>query len=144
MASFGDPAGFELAAGGATDPTTLAVGEYSVWEVLAELPDDWSLDSITCSDDGDAVVDLTTAKVTVTVDDGDAIVCTFANSLESGGTGPDNTPPGEGTLGGNPPLPNTAMAELSGSPSAALLALLMLLGLGTGALVTTAEVRRRQ
>ena len=142
-ASYGDPAAFSLSDGGTTEATELPVGDYSVWEVLAEMPENWSLTAITCSEDAGTLIDLQNAKVTVTIDDGDEIVCTFTNTLASGGGEPNQGPRG-GTAGGNPPLPNTAMDQLSGSLPAVLLAALMLAGLGAGAWVTAAEVRRRR
>ena len=153
MADYGAEAGFSLSNTGVLPATELPVGEYSVWELLTEAQEDagWSLTAINCTG-GDPDVDLEEDnKVTVTIEDGDAIVCTFVNTQQGGGTLPGNpttpnpTTPRGGTAGGNPPLPNTAMlSELNGSVPAALLALLMLAGLGAGAWVTAAEVRRRR
>ena len=145
-ATYGAAEGFALSNGGVLAATELAVGDYSVSEVLtaAQTTAGWSLSSITCTEGAEVDVDLATDTVTVTIADGDAIVCTFANTLASGGTLPNNPPRG-GTAGGNPPLPNTAMLpQLTGSLPAALVALLMVAGLGAGAWVTTAEARRRR
>jgi uncharacterized repeat protein (TIGR01451 family) len=60
------------------------------------------------------------------------------------GTQGGNPQPNEGTLGGNP-LPNTAISPTpNGSVPAALLAMLMLSGLGAAAYAVKAEVRRRR
>jgi len=120
--------------------------------------------------EGYEIVGSGTQEVTVDPDgDCDSVEATFVNTPageeeeeeQGGGTLPGNpttpnpttpnpttpnpTTPRGGTAGGNPPLPNTAMlSELNGSVPAALLALLMLAGLGAGAWVTAAEVRRRR
>ena len=146
MATFGDPAGFALSDGGVLAATELPVGDYSVWEILTEeqLTAGWALSAITCSADGDAAVDLDADKVTVSVDAGDAIVCTFENALVSEGTEGNQGGPGGGTLGGNP-LPNTAM-ESGATDTAAttVLALVMLGLLGVAGAAARAEVRRRR
>lgn len=150
MATYGDAAGFALSNGGVLAATELPVGQYSVWEVLTAAQDQagWTLTAINCTDGGvavtDAVVDLATDKVTVTIDDGDAIVCTFANTLPGEGTQGGNPPGGgSGTQGGNP-LPNTSMdTGTTGSVPAAILALVMLSGLAAVGYATRSEVRRR-
>ena len=70
--------------------------------------------------------------------------------FEAGGEGPGGEGPGgegpggEGTLGGNPTVPNTAMdLGTTGTLPAAILALLMLSGLGAAAYAANAEARRR-
>ena len=146
MATYGDVAGFALSNNGVLAATELPVGDYSVWEVLtaAQVTAGWTLTSITCTVDAGAVIDLSTDKVTVTVDDGDAIVCTFANTLPGEGTQGGNPPGGgSGTQGGNP-LPNTSMdTGTTGTVPASILALLMLGGLGAAAYAVKAEARRR-
>lgn len=137
-----DAAGFALTDGGASGPTGLAPGDYTVGELLTQAQVDagWSLAAIDCTVDGDAVVDLDAGSVTVTVDDGDAIVCTFENELAGEGTlgGTPRATPREGTQGG---LPNTATPSPgSGSPLPIVIALAMLLGLSV---TTLAAARAR-
>ncbi|HEX7173086.1 MAG TPA: SpaA isopeptide-forming pilin-related protein [Candidatus Limnocylindria bacterium] len=151
-ATFGAPEGFALSGGGVLAATVLPAGDYSVQELLTsdQTAAGWSLAAITCTADGDAVVNLASAMVTVTIDDGDEVVCTFENAQERGGEQPGVGGPGqsetprEGTQGGNP-LPNTATSPIpTGSPPAVLLALLLLAGLGGAGYAATAEARRRR
>jgi len=125
------------------DFTDLAAGTYTVAESATA---GWTLTSIVCSTGGAA--DAATRTATITLVAGANVTCTFLNTQITGGgnlPGGGGPPPRGGTLGGNPPLPNTAMLpELTGSAPAALAALLMLFGLGAGAWVTAAEVRRRR
>ncbi|MBA2634252.1 MAG: prealbumin-like fold domain-containing protein [Chloroflexi bacterium] len=125
------------------DFTDLAAGTYTVAESATA---GWTLTSIVCSTGGAG--DAATRTATITLVAGANVTCTFLNTQITGSgnlPGGGGPPPRGGTLGGNPPLPNTAMLpELTGSAPAALAALLMLFGLGAGAWVTAAEVRRRR
>ncbi|MEZ4732567.1 MAG: pullulanase-type alpha-1,6-glucosidase [Caldilineaceae bacterium] len=58
---------------------TVAPGSYTIQE---EVPASWSLAAITCSPTG-STVDLTAARVTITVQPGDQITCTFTNQERS-------------------------------------------------------------
>jgi uncharacterized repeat protein (TIGR01451 family) len=86
---------------------------------------------------------------TVVVEEGEIttiiVINTFEEGEEPGGGGPGgNETPREGTQGGNP-LPNTATSPIpAGSAPAALLALLMLGGLGAASYAVRAEARRRR
>ena len=86
---------------------------------------------------------------TVVVEEGEIttiiVINTFEEGEEPGGGGPGgNETPREGTQGGNP-LPNTATSPIpTGSAPAALLALLMLGGLGVASYAVRAEARRRR
>jgi hypothetical protein len=108
------------------------------------------------SDDADALVGTITsveASGRITLDtradaDDTVMVHVYNFVLEDtqggGGGGTQKPKPNEGTLGGNP-LPNTAFSPIpTGSVPAALLALLMLSGLGAAAYAVKAEVRRRR
>ena len=57
---------------------SVAAGSYDVTETV---PADWTLESIMCSgdDDSGSVVDLTSDKVTIDLDPGETITCTFSN-----------------------------------------------------------------
>ena len=103
---------------------------------------------------GCEIVDQTT-KVELTEADlvaGEPVVVVVENDCEAGGGGPVAPPPGGGTLGGNPtPTPsastlaNTATEfGMNGSVLAALVALLMLSGIGVAGYAARAEVRRRR
>jgi hypothetical protein len=106
------------------------VGEYTFAEVA---PNEAEYDGTIVVEEGE----ITTVIVINTFDEG-----------EEGGGGGGTTPgqsqtPREGTQGGNP-LPNTATSPIpTGSVPAALLALLMLSGLGAAAYAVRAEARRR-
>lgn len=115
-----DSAVFDLGTDGAR-LIPLAAGAYTLTEV----------------DPNDATSDefAVTAGETTTV-----IVFDFEREGTAGGN-----PPNEGTLGGNPPLPNTALdLGSNGTVPAALLALLMLSGLGAAGYAAHAEARRRR
>ncbi len=59
--------------------TDLPPGSYNVAETV---PTGWALTGITCLDaDGGSVVDLAAASATVDLDSGEAIICTFTNTL---------------------------------------------------------------
>jgi hypothetical protein len=104
----------------------LAVGTYTLTEVN---PNDGTSDEF----------DVTAGETTT------VIVFDFeAGEVEPGNPPTDgNGPDGEGTLGGNPTVPNTAM-DLPVSPMSAVLALLMLSMLGVAGVAARAEVRRRR
>ncbi len=90
---------------------------------------------------------------TIVVEEGEIttiiVINTFEEGEQPGGGGPGGeTPnqgetPREGTQGGNP-LPNTATPATTGSVPAALLALLMLAGLGAASYAVRAEAQRRR
>jgi hypothetical protein len=137
-----EAAGFALSDGGAFGPTELVPGDYTVVELLtqAQIDAGWSLTAIVCTENGDAIVDLDAGSVTVTVDDGDVIICTFENALAGQGTlgGTPRPSPREGTQGG---VPDTAAPSLHrGSPIAVVIALAMLIGLSV---TTLAAARAR-
>jgi uncharacterized repeat protein (TIGR01451 family) len=139
-----EAAGFALADGGALGPTALTPGDYTVSELLTDAQVDagWSLMAIDCTADGDAVVDLDAGSVTVTIDAGDAVVCTFENALEGEGVlgGTPRPTPREGVQGG---VPDTATPSTgSGSPIAVVIALAMLFALSVTTLAA-ARVRAR-
>ena len=144
-------AAFDLMHGETTGAVEVELGDHTVTELLSQAQMDagWSLEAITCTDDGDAIVDLDGLSVTVSVDDGDAIVCTFLNAFEGEGVegGAPTPTPREGTQGGNPPtpgggLPNTAAAYPGSAPLTTLTAaLLFLLSVGT-LVVATARAPR--
>lgn len=116
--------------------TGLSAGAYTVVEGATT---GWTLTSITCSAGGTGDPSTRTASIALTP--GAHVTCTFVNTQSGGG----QLPGGSGTLGGNPPLPNTAMLpERTGSVPAALAALLMLIGLGAAGSATLAEIRRRR
>jgi hypothetical protein len=105
----------------------LAVGAYTLNEVDP---------NVASSEEFDITADGTTT----------VIVFNFADEGEgpSGGGPDDNETPRGGTLGGNP-VPDTALAPIpTGSVPAALLALLMLSGLGAAAYAVRAEAQRRR
>ena len=120
----------------------LSAGSYTVVEGTVA---GWTLTSITCSTGGSGNTGTGTASITLAA--GQNVTCTFVNTQQQGGT-----PPGGGTLPGNPPttvrqgtLANTAMdAGSTSSVPVALLALLMLSGLGVAGVAARAEVRRRR
>jgi uncharacterized repeat protein (TIGR01451 family) len=135
-----EAAGFALTDGGAFGPTDLEPGDYTVAEVLtqAQIDAGWSLAAIECSED--AVIDLAAGSATVTIDAGDAVVCTFENELEGEGVlgGTPRPTPREGTAGG---VPDTATPSPGGgSPIGLIAALAMLLGLSV---TTLAAARAR-
>ena len=106
------------------------------------------------SDDADALVGTITSVeasgvivLDTRADEDDSVMVhayNFVTEDTQGGGGGGNETPREGTQGGNP-LPNTAISpNPNGSVPAALLALLMLSGLGAAASAVKAEVRRRR
>ena len=107
------------------------------------------------SDDADTLVGTianveATGVITLdtTADEDDAVMVHAYNFVtedtQGGGTPGQNETPREGTQGGNP-LPNTATSPIpTGSVPAALLALLMLSGLGAAAYAVKAEASRRR
>lgn len=54
----------------------LSPGAYTIFQ---QVPGDWTLTDIACTPDVAATVDLATATVTLTLEQGSAIVCTFTN-----------------------------------------------------------------
>ena len=130
---------------GELEPSGLLPAGDSV-TVTEELTDEqiaagWSLADIDC---GDADVTVEGNSVTITVVADTTITCTFTNALEEGDARVASSV-NEGTLGGNPTVPNTAMdLGSTGTVPAAILALLMLSGLGAAAYAVKAEARRRR
>ena len=108
------------------------VGEYSFAEVA---PNEAEYDGTIVVEEGE----ITTVIVINTFDEGEE-----GGGGGGGGTTPgQNVTPREGTQGGNP-LPNTAtLPNPTGSVPAALLAMLMLSGLGAAAYAVRAEAHRR-
>ncbi len=110
----------------------VSVGEYSFAET----------DPNEATYDGTLVVEE--GEITTII-----VINTFEEGEQPGGGGPGGeTPnhgetPREGTQGGNP-LPNTATPATTGSVPAALLALLMLAGLGAASYAVRAEAQRRR
>jgi hypothetical protein len=110
------------------------VGEYTFAEVA---PNEAEYDGTIVVEEGE----ITTVIVIDTFDEGEQ---GGGGGGGGGGTTPGQNPtPREGTQGGNP-LPNTATSPIpTGSVPAALLALLMLSGLGAAAYAVRAEARQR-
>ena len=126
----------------------LPAGDFTVTEALTDeqVAAGWSLADIDCGN-AEAGVSGEGKSVTITVGADQHVVCTFTNELEEGGESPGGggKPGGEGTLGGNPPVPNTALdLGSNGTVPAAILALLMLSGLGAAGYAAQAEARRRR
>jgi hypothetical protein len=141
-----DGDGFILMDGGAEFSGDLALGEFTVTESLSadQVTAGWSLADIDCGDAA-AVVSGDGMSVTITLGADEHVICTFTNELGEGGEAPGGGGGGEGTLGGNPPVPNTAMDfGATDSVPAALLALLMLSGLSVAGYAARAEARRRR
>lgn len=134
-------ASFNLADGGMSAHPDLAPGDYVLTETMSasQTAAGWSLTSITCDPAAEGMVNLAAGTVTVHIDEGDSVSCTFVNTMASAQTTVTPpvttvTPPMQGTLGssGGPraPLPNTATDPpgTSNSP-AGLLALVVLASL---------------
>ncbi|HJR90307.1 MAG TPA: SpaA isopeptide-forming pilin-related protein [Aeromicrobium sp.] len=120
----------------------LAAGMYTVAEGSVT---GWTLTSLTCSPS--AAVTITGSTASINLAGGANVTCTFVNTKQGSGTLPNQagptTTPRQGTLAGN--LPNTATEPFSGTPlPVALVALLMLSGLGAAAYAMKAEAARRR
>jgi hypothetical protein len=119
----------------------LAAGMYTVAEGSVA---GWTLSSLTCSPS--AAVSVTGATASINLAAGANVTCTFVNTRQGSGTLPNQGPtvtPRQGTLAGN--LPNTATEPFSGtSLPVALVALLMVIGLGAAAYAMKAEAARRR
>lgn len=125
---------FNLADGGMLAHPDLEPGDYVLTEAMtaSQTAAGWSLTSITCNPAAGGTVNLAAGTVTVHIDEGDSVTCTFVNTLTSASS--TVTPPRQATLGstgGSPaPLPNTA-ADAPGTSNspASLLALVVLASL---------------
>jgi hypothetical protein len=119
----------------------LAAGTYTVAEGSVA---GWTLTSLTCSPS--AAVTITGSTASINLAAGANVTCTFVNTKQGSGTLPNQggptTTPRSGTLAGN--LPNTATEPFSGSLPVALVALVMLSGLGAAAYAMKAEAARRR
>lgn len=120
----------------------LAAGTYTVAESSVA---GWTLTSLTCSPSASVTVTGATASINLTA--GANVTCTFVNTKQGSGTLPNQggptTTPRSGTLAGN--LPNTATEPFTGSSlPVALVALVMLSGLGAAAYAMKAEAARRR
>lgn len=120
----------------------LAAGMYTVAESSVA---GWTLTSVTCSPS--AAVTITGSTASINLAAGANVTCTFVNTKQGSGTLPSQggptTTPRQGTLAGN--LPNTATEPYDGtSTPVALVALLMLSGLGAAAYAMKAEAGRRR
>jgi uncharacterized surface anchored protein len=118
----------------------LAAGMYTVAEGSVT---GWTLTSLTCSPS--TAVSVTGSMASITLAAGANVTCTFVNTKQGSGTLPNQGGPktGEGTLAGQ--LPNTATEPFNGtSMPVALVALLMLSGLGAAAYAMKADSARRR
>jgi hypothetical protein len=105
----------------------------------------WVLASLTCSPS--AAVTVTGSAASINLAAGANVTCTFVNNRSGSGTLPNQggptVTPRQGTLAGN--LPNTATEPFTGtSLPVAVVALLMLSGLGAAAYAMKAEASRRR
>jgi CSLREA domain-containing protein len=99
----GDPFGdFELSVPDSPSRTLvdLTPGSYQVREAQSE---GWELVSIRCEGDEDVRVDQASASVTIDLDAGESVSCTFTNRRSGGGGDGDGG--GGGGGGGGPPPP---------------------------------------
>lgn len=86
----GDLGEFTLSGGDTESLADLDPGDYTVVENTP--PEGWTLTDISCSG-GATTVDLAAGSVAITVADGDAVACTFTNTLEPGEETPTETTP---------------------------------------------------
>ena len=153
----GDEAGvtFMVEGGDAPVPTIedCEVGDatFMLGDMTIEVEDGLAIQIVDVGEYTFAETDPNVAEYdgTITIEEGEIttiiVFNTFEEGEQPGGGGPGSgETPREGTQGGNP-VPDTALLpNPTGSLPAALLALLMLAGLGTAGYAVRAEARRRR
>jgi Prealbumin-like fold domain len=138
---------------GDLDEAQFSLGAFEFWTGVAEGDEDAGIAVVEIGIGDHVLSEISPIEATgptLTVEDGETVTVIVINFEEEEPSGGGGTAPGSaqtprgGTLGGNP-LPNTALpVDEAGSASAALLALLMLGGLGAAGYVAQLEARRRR
>jgi hypothetical protein len=114
-----------LGSGDTSDFVEVAAGDYEVTENLTEAQEDdgWSLDSITCEEDGSSESasegDVASATVTMKVEEGETVTCTFHNVRDLVGGERIDRPrkPGQEVLPRRVTRPAARVLPFTGSPT---------------------------